>query len=73
MTERLIFLLRGKPEAASSQRMQILNTLAPVFLLIAAGAGLQAGKFVSANFLKEANRVTYWLGLPALLFSQSSS
>ena len=50
--------------------MLILNTLAPVFLLIAAGAGLQAAKFVSPNFLKEANRVTYWLGLPALLFSQ---
>jgi malate permease and related proteins len=50
--------------------VQILNTLAPVFLLIAIGAGLQASKFVSPNFLKEANRVTYWLGLPALLFSQ---
>lgn len=48
----------------------ILNTLAPVFLLIAAGAALQASKFVSPGFLKEANRVTYWLGLPALLFSQ---
>lgn len=50
--------------------MQILNTLAPVFLLIAVGAGLQKSAFVSADFLKEANRVTYWLGLPALLFSQ---
>jgi len=50
--------------------MQILNTLAPVFLLIAVGAGMQAMKAVSAGFLKEANRVTYWLGLPALLFSQ---
>lgn len=50
--------------------MLILNTLAPVFLLIAAGAVLQATKFVSPGFLKEANRVTYWLGLPALLFSQ---
>src|SRR6478609_7498089 len=50
--------------------MQILNTLAPVFLLIAIGSGLQAWKFVSPGFLKEANRVTYWLGLPALLFSQ---
>ncbi len=50
--------------------MLILNTLAPVFLLIATGAGLQATKFVSPGFLKEANRVTYWLGLPALLFSQ---
>ena len=50
--------------------MLILNTLAPVFLLIAVGAGLQVSGFVSAGFLKEANRVTYWLGLPALLFSQ---
>jgi len=50
--------------------VQILNTLAPVFLLIATGAGLQAWKFVSPGFLKEANRLTYWLGLPALLFSQ---
>jgi len=50
--------------------MQILNTLAPVFLLIAIGAGMQAWKFVSPGFLKEANRITYWLGLPALLFSQ---
>lgn len=48
----------------------MLNTLAPVFLLIAAGVALQATGFVSAGFLKEANRVTYWLGLPALLFSQ---
>lgn len=50
--------------------MLILNTLAPVFLLVALGAVLQRTGFVSANFLKEANRVTYWLGLPALLFSQ---
>ena len=48
----------------------ILNTLAPVFLLVALGAVLQRTEFVSANFLREANRVTYWLGLPALLFSQ---
>lgn len=50
--------------------MQILNILAPVFLMIALGAGLQRSRFVSPDFLKEANRVTYWLGLPALLFSQ---
>ena len=50
--------------------MYILNILAPVFLLIAVGAVLQRTNFVSVNFLKEANRVTYWLGLPALLFSQ---
>ena len=50
--------------------MQVLDVLAPVFLLIAIGAGMQRSGFVSATFLREANRVTYWLGLPALLFSQ---
>jgi malate permease and related proteins len=48
----------------------ILNTLAPVFLLIALGAAMQRSGFVSPGFLREANRVTYYLGLPALLFSQ---
>ncbi|MBI2514401.1 MAG: AEC family transporter [Opitutae bacterium] len=38
--------------------------------MIALGAWMQRSEFVSANFLREANRVTYWLGLPALLFSQ---
>lgn len=50
--------------------MLILNTLAPVFLLVALGVGLQRSAFVSPTFLKEANRLTYYLGLPALLFSQ---
>ncbi len=48
----------------------VLNTLAPVFLLIAVGVWLQRSGLVSVGFLKEANRVTYWLGLPALLFTQ---
>ena len=50
--------------------VQILDVLAPVFLMIAIGAAMQRSEFVSATFLREANRVTYWLGLPALLFSQ---
>ncbi|MBS0662615.1 MAG: AEC family transporter [Verrucomicrobia bacterium] len=53
--------------------MQILNILAPVFLMIGLGAWLQRSGFVSPDFLKEANRVTYWLGLPALVFSQLAS
>ena len=50
--------------------MLVLNVLAPVFLLIALGAVMQRTGFTSAGFLREANRVTYWLGLPALLFSE---
>lgn len=48
----------------------VLTTLAPVFLLIVVGAVLQRTRFLSPGFLKEANRLTYWVGLPALLFSQ---
>jgi predicted permease len=50
--------------------MLVFEVLAPVFLMIALGAVLQRTNFVSPGFLREANRVTYWLGLPALLFSQ---
>jgi predicted permease len=53
--------------------MLVVNALAPVFLLIALGAWLQGSGFVSERFLREANRVTYYLGLPALLFSQLSA
>ena len=49
--------------------MLIFNVLAPVFFLIALGVVLQRTQFVSGTFLREANKVTYWLGLPALLFS----
>jgi predicted permease len=58
---------RPSPDGAA---VLVLTTLAPVFLLIAIGAVLQRTRFVSPGFLKEANRLTYWIGLPALLFSQ---
>jgi len=48
----------------------ILRILAPTFLLIAFGAGLRRSGFVSAEFLREGNRVVYWFGLPALLFNE---
>ncbi len=41
--------------------------------MVALGAWMQRSGFVSEGFLKESNRVTYWLGLPALLFSQLAS
>ncbi|MDX2185869.1 MAG: AEC family transporter [Opitutaceae bacterium] len=49
--------------------MLVVNVLAPVFLLIGLGAVLVRVRFVSEAFLRETNRVTYWLGLPALLFT----
>jgi predicted permease len=50
--------------------MVVFNALVPTFLIIALGAWMQRAGFVSPGFLREANRITYWLGLPALLFSQ---
>lgn len=61
----------GRRGGAHSRRvMLVVNALVPVFIIIAIGAWLQRAEFVSAGFLREANRLTYWLGLPALLFSQ---
>ncbi len=59
---------RGESHARTV--MVVLNALVPTFLIIALGAWMQRSGFVTASFLREANRITYWLGLPALLFSQ---
>jgi hypothetical protein len=48
--------------------MYIVNTLTPVFFLIALGAAGRRWGFVSAEFVKGLNRLVYWLGLPCLLF-----
>ncbi len=48
--------------------MHIFNTLAPVFLIIAAGAVLRRKGFFSGTFVVELNRLVYWVGLPCLLF-----
>lgn len=50
--------------------MILLESIAPVFLIVALGAWLQRSGFVSPGFLREVNKLTYWIGLPALLFSQ---
>ncbi|MFI5357503.1 MAG: AEC family transporter [Opitutales bacterium] len=55
---------------AEDCRVVILDTIVPVFLIVALGAWWQRRSFVSPGFLKEANRLTYWVGLPALLFGQ---
>lgn len=48
--------------------MRILETLAPVFLVILLGFGLRKRGWLTDGFLAEANRVVFWLGLPAYLF-----
>lgn len=48
--------------------MNVINSLAPVFLIIALGAFLAKTNFFSQEILKGLNRVTFWVGLPCLLF-----
>ena len=46
----------------------VANTLLPVFLVMALGWLLARLEFLSPRALADINRLTYWLGLPALLF-----
>lgn len=48
--------------------MHIINTLSPVFLIIALGAVLRKSRFLSASLIEGLNQLVYWVGLPCLLF-----
>lgn len=52
--------------------MYVLNSLMPVFLIIALGKILRRTGFFSEGIVKSLNQLTYWVGLPALLFSEIS-
>ena len=50
--------------------MFILNSIAPLFLLIALGTILRHTKFFEDAFFKGLNRLVFWFALPALLISR---
>jgi len=50
--------------------IHVINTLAPVFLIIALGAALRSRGFLSAQLAAQISRLVYWVGLPALLFAK---
>jgi malate permease and related proteins len=50
--------------------LNIVNSLAPIVILIGLGAALRASKFLSAEFFTGMNKLCYWVGLPALLFTE---
>lgn len=50
--------------------MHVLNTLMPVFLIIALGKLLCRTGFFTESFAKGLNRLTYWVALPALLLDK---
>ncbi len=53
--------------------MYVLNSLMPVFLIIALGKLLCRTGFFSPSLIKGLNQLTYWVALPALLFAEISS
>ena len=53
--------------------MHILNTLAPVFILIGLGAILFKARFLSKELVEGLTRLAYWVGLPCILFYKVAS
>jgi malate permease and related proteins len=53
--------------------MQIVNSVAVVFAIILFGAVLRRLNFFSAEFTAGMSKVTYWIGLPALLFFKTAT
>ena len=52
--------------------MPILGALLPVFGLIALGLGLRQSGFLPAEFWRGAERLTYFIAFPALLFREAA-
>ncbi|MEX1119234.1 MAG: AEC family transporter [Terrimicrobiaceae bacterium] len=52
--------------------MTILETLAPLVLLIALGALLAHLKFLGNAFVADLNKLAFWVALPALLFRSAA-
>ena len=52
---------------------QILNTLLPVFLVIALGFLLARRRFLSETVLSELNKLLFWVCLPALIIEKLST
>src|SRR4030042_78748 len=50
--------------------MQKINTLLAVFLIMAVGAFLRKIRFFSEEFVAGLNKLTFWVGLPCLLFGR---
>lgn len=52
--------------------MLIVETLAPLILLIALGAGLAHIRFLGREFMADLNKLAFWIALPALLFTSAN-
>ncbi len=48
----------------------IITSLLPIFLVLGLGAALKTWEFLPAEFFPKLNRLAFYIGLPALLFSR---
>ena len=49
--------------------MNIISTIVPVFIIILLGLLAKKKGFISSEFLDEANRLVYYIAIPALIFN----
>jgi len=52
--------------------MEIISTIIPVFVLIVLGWVMRKRGFIPPEFLSPANRLVYYLAIPALVFRSIS-
>jgi malate permease and related proteins len=52
--------------------MNILSTIIPIFIVILLGLGARKKGLFSPDFMNQANKVVYYIGIPALIFSAVS-
>jgi malate permease and related proteins len=52
--------------------MVLVDTLAPLVLLIVLGAALARIRFLGSAFIADLNKLAFWIALPALLFTSAS-
>jgi malate permease and related proteins len=52
--------------------MVLVDTLAPLVLLIVLGAALARIRFLGSAFITDLNKLAFWIALPALLFTSAS-
>ena len=53
--------------------MLVINTLSPLFLIVALGVILRRSGFVPAQFFQAGSRLVYWIALPCLLFEKTAA
>ena len=52
--------------------MHVLSTIVPIFIVILLGLAARQKGLFSPDFMSQANRVVYYIGIPALIFSAVS-